>query len=94
VNNLVDLSASIEMLGEAFKKLNTIEISSDGLASIQGLLNQADALKSLATILTSDQAKIEGAIKAVGGTGSAGKKAELQELSEYNKAVTEYYMAQ
>lgn len=94
IDNLVNLAAAIEMLGEAFKKLNTDSMSNEGLSSIQTLLDQADALKDLATILTSDQEKIKKAMDATSGSGGGNKQSELKELRDYNKAVIDYYNAQ
>lgn len=90
VDNIVDLSAALEILGEAIKKLGENGVSSPALNSISDILKQADALKSLATILSSTQEKINSAAKAAGGNSNQ----DLQELREYNKAVNEYYDAQ
>lgn len=90
VDNIVDLSAALETLGEAIKKLGENGVSSPALDSISDILKQADALKSLATILSSTQEKIDSAAKAAGGNSNQ----DLQELKEYNKAVKEYYDAQ
>lgn len=63
INNIADLAAGIELLSQTINELNTSDISSGALSSINDLLKNADQLKDLASILSHSRKDIDNVFK-------------------------------